>query len=209
MKKGGTCSRPRLLTGDDMERRQWFSCYSHQTESERDAYWGLRRAEQAAFEEAVTSDPVCWSWPSTAPEPEPPEDVSPAVARRLRDMYESSPEARAGAQLEQWQDDRCAICGVRSDLVEDHDHQTGLVRGLLCRGCNIREGSWHWSSRTDTIYAKYRQRPPTAILGMTIRYWDPITQDYAPALPEPPDRAQSRAENPWLMVQAKRRGETV
>lgn len=208
MKKGGACTRPRLVTGfDTPQARQWFSCYNHQTVEERDAYLALRRAEEAEFEETVTADPVCWSWPSTAPEPEIPEGVSAAVARRLHDMQASSPEARAGVQLEQWHDGRCAICGGRSSLVEDHDHQTGLVRGLLCRGCNTREGSSYWASRTDTIYAKYRKRPPTAILGMVIRYWDPVLQDYAPALPPPPSRAQSRAENPWLLVQQRRRQE--
>lgn len=31
----------------------------------------------------------------------------------------------------------CAICGkVGSELVMDHDHKTGKIRGLLCRPCN-------------------------------------------------------------------------
>lgn len=47
------------------------------------------------------------------------------------------------AQLLEWQDGRCYVCGntprVRR-LAVDHDHRTGLVRGLLCAnddwGCN-------------------------------------------------------------------------
>lgn len=40
------------------------------------------------------------------------------------------------------QDGRCAICRRIPDLTRrldiDHDHRTGVIRGLLCRGCNMR-----------------------------------------------------------------------
>lgn len=41
------------------------------------------------------------------------------------------------------QDGRCAICGVaplNKLLCVDHDHKTGLVRGLLCARCNTAIG---------------------------------------------------------------------
>lgn len=38
------------------------------------------------------------------------------------------------------QSGRCAICGEAKPLVIDHDHETGKVRGLLCRNCNIAVG---------------------------------------------------------------------
>lgn len=44
------------------------------------------------------------------------------------------------------QDGRCAICGeipsTRRGLHIDHCHETGIVRGLLCHGCNIGIGNF-------------------------------------------------------------------
>ncbi len=34
----------------------------------------------------------------------------------------------------------CAICGKKNDLAVDHDHETGQVRGILCRPCNSAIG---------------------------------------------------------------------
>ncbi len=36
------------------------------------------------------------------------------------------------------QDGKCAICGRNEQLVPDHDHETGAVRGGLCQRCNTR-----------------------------------------------------------------------
>ena len=48
------------------------------------------------------------------------------------------------APLEQiWGDGCCAACGANDCVVLDHDHGSGLVRGYLCRSCNIREGYGH------------------------------------------------------------------
>lgn len=50
-----------------------------------------------------------------------------------------------------WQNYRCAWCGLEPKmdrLVEDHCHMTGLVRGYLCRRCNIVEGK-SWDSAWD------------------------------------------------------------
>ncbi|MEU3611564.1 endonuclease domain-containing protein [Streptomyces sp. NPDC006872] len=78
--------------------------------------------------------------------------------------------------LLEWHNRRCAICGRlvsnrgvnRIDrLLTDHDHATGLVRGLLCKGCNTTEGRLLIRSLR---YVGYRQRHPTKILGLTIPY---------------------------------------
>lgn len=58
------------------------------------------------------------------------------------EVWRSWPLPEAGTDLWEWQDGRCAWCGYdRESLVVDHCHMTGLVRGLLCRGCNTRESS--------------------------------------------------------------------
>jgi len=38
--------------------------------------------------------------------------------------------------LKEQQNHKCAICGEQTDLVIDHDHSTGEIRGLLCNACN-------------------------------------------------------------------------
>jgi len=38
---------------------------------------------------------------------------------------------------------RCMVCGVSGEevkLLVDHDHQTGVIRGLLCPSCNTLLG---------------------------------------------------------------------
>lgn len=85
-----------------------------------------------------------------------------------------------GQDYWEWQAGRCAGCcnGCRAPipLVLDHDHNTGLVRGYLCRSCNNAEGRsdaprWRlWRSGWN----------PAALLGIEEKYggWNDHTTDY-------------------------------
>ncbi|HEY9374916.1 endonuclease domain-containing protein [Streptomyces sp.] len=147
----------------------------------------------------MTADPVCWYWPAELPSDSAASQkfmakmerngCTPEQAQILWAM-ERAADARIGGDgtvvLAAWQDGRCAICGKVRDLVCDHDHRTGLVRGWLCQSCNTAEGTHH---EPGTIFERYRHRPPAAILGLAIPYLDPVTGREA--------EAQTREADKW------------
>lgn len=49
----------------------------------------------------------------------------------------------------------------------DHDHETGLVRGLLCSNCNHAIGLLHEDKRWLRRAAEYLDSPPAQRLGIT------------------------------------------
>ena len=56
---------------------------------------------------------------------------------RLKRQYSITEELYA--KIAAKQDNRCAICNCHQHyqhLAVDHDHKTGMVRGLLCTNCN-------------------------------------------------------------------------
>lgn len=129
------------------------ACNRHLTDQERaeiahvEARW--QQELQAAYPEIMrlvpldTQDPACWTW---------------EVQGDLWDFHRG----------------RCATCGAqRVQLVEDHDHDTGLIRGYLCRSCNGREGTA--TRYDDHIWSRYRRRNPASILGIVERYIDPLS----------------------------------
>jgi Recombination endonuclease VII len=79
------------------------------------------------------------------------------------------PHLSATAALRRWQAGACAICSVRRQrLLVDHDHGTGLVRGLLCTSCNTAEGL-----QSAPSFVAYRERPPALMLGVEEQYGSP------------------------------------
>jgi hypothetical protein len=68
-------------------------------------------------------------------------------------------------KLRDLQAGKCAICTRERIPVVDHDHETGLVRGLLCTRCNNDEGKHDF----PWIVA-YRANPPALSLGLTVIY---------------------------------------
>ena len=130
--------------------------------------------------------PACWAWPAVNPY----ELVRTHIAQL--DLSPEGQELMAGdcgdLAISLWQADRCAVCArVSTSLVCDHDHVTALVRGYLCRSCNTLEGV---NTDPTGVFAKYRQRPPAAILGVQVRYFSPLTGWAKPAPPEPAYRAE-------------------
>lgn len=77
---------------------------------------------------------------------------------------------RVISMLLRHQDGRCGFC--ETELVTpvlDHDHATGLVRGLLCGRCNTIEGR---TSSEHVQWSAYRLSPPASVLGIQVLYLD-------------------------------------
>lgn len=110
---------------------------------------------------------------------------SPCATKKQREWHKQNPHVSRKSQfkitlrrehgmtVEQYADllavqgGGCAICGAPTAtptsehrLTVDHDHENGLVRGLLCRPCNSALG--HFRDSLDLLAAavRYLQNPP-------------------------------------------------
>jgi hypothetical protein len=68
---------------------------------------------------------------------------SPAEAAIARRLWKYGLTRTQLAELVATAQGHCQICDVEfgDDFHVDHCHETGLVRGLLCRGCNVGIGN--------------------------------------------------------------------
>lgn len=183
-KTGAPCKRlpsrwPRGMDGNP------YLCGSHLPAELRDIRDAAFADEERRLKELLDDRlPACWSWNPELPVDRIAEEYdAPSVAfddfmRRLRE----GDEGALHRAFFFWHADRCAVCGFRDTrLVKDHDHDTGLIRGLLCRSCNGLE------PHDGGLFRRYREKPPAEILSIRLVYVDPI---YGPAEPSSPRRRQ-------------------
>ncbi len=94
--------------------------------------------------------------------PERARDITRRYQRKHREKVNASNRrCRYGLSVEDYdhlvrsQRGRCLICGNETTLAVDHDHQTGYVRGLLCRQCNSGLGNFKDSPSLLIEAARY------------------------------------------------------
>ncbi len=66
------------------------------------------------------------------------------------------------------QNDKCDGCGKPDPGHVDHDHATGMVRGMLCFNCNQALGNVRDSLRVLEGLSAYLIRHRLAALGATV-----------------------------------------
>ena len=175
------CRNFRMTAGG----HEWPTCTVHATAEENaECYAAAIRAQEEADRlllEFHQSMPVaCWSWPVTDEHRQRAADVGACTVQV--EAYRA-----AWWLLVDWQAGRCAICGGRKDFL-DHSHQTGMVRGWLCHGCNIGEG---FGDYPGGRFERYREKNPASILRLAIRYHSPFTGWAEPEPDRPPELDRS------------------
>jgi len=94
--------------------------------------------------------------------------------RRVQKVYGLQPGQYGKLYIHQ--DKVCAICrranGKTRKLSVDHDHKTGLVRGLLCRPCNDILGHLRDDHEAARRLVAYLLHPPAQHLGIVAYHED-------------------------------------
>jgi len=52
----------------------------------------------------------------------------------------------------------CGVCGATRNLKTDHDHRTGVLRGMLCARCNLLVGVLEKNSKVLAPAVEYIRR---------------------------------------------------
>lgn len=95
----------------------------------------------------------------------------------------------------------CAICGMETRLVIDHDHETGIMRGLLCYTHNTALGMFADNPELLVRAAEYLKEHNIVAYKKTKRATDPYknylkAKELIPSLLKDPkyisDRARAR-----------------
>jgi hypothetical protein len=93
-----------------------------------------------------------------------------ARARRLKTLFNLTPEEYD--RILAFQQGVCALCyrpPGKTRLAVDHNHKTGLVRGLLCWTCNTALGKFRDDDDRVNAAAYYVNDPPaTEALGREV-----------------------------------------
>jgi hypothetical protein len=71
-------------------------------------------------------------------------------------------------QLKKKQKYKCACCKEKVDLVIDHHHKTGLVRGLLCNQCNQAIGKLKDNEQIVSNVLRYLKKHRDKALETTV-----------------------------------------
>lgn len=97
-----------------------------------------------------------------------------ARERRVQKVYGLEPGAYGVLYV--FQGKVCAICrratGATRALSVDHDHETGRVRGLLCRPCNDLLGHLRDDVEAARRIVRYLLCPPAMQIGMVAIHED-------------------------------------
>ncbi|WP_455681809.1 hypothetical protein [Streptomyces violascens] len=138
--------------------------------------------------------PACWSWPAMRP-------TKDDVRQRFFDGLDTTGYSTLALQL--LRDAADALSSTDEEVLTAwqarplrrlrpdrpppgvRPRPRHRPRTRLCSSCNTRKGT---AVGPGTVFPAYRERPPTVILGLTIRYRDPLTRRHV--VPEPP-----RADN--------------
>ncbi|MGW9438669.1 endonuclease domain-containing protein [Streptomyces sp. NPDC055607] len=124
----------------------------------------LTAEQQAERQLWGAGPPACHSWPYPRAVPLPGQDPVDLLVT--------------------WHASRCAACGHHwpGDLVGDHCHQSGLLRGLLCGICNTAEGT---APPRHPRWLRYRTLTPALILGVHLPYNRAVRRRLSQALAHP------------------------